>query len=302
MNVRRFPAVVFTIISLVLFGTVTQQHAQDQKPADANPPVGPKESTPKSSPAAFPFDLAALSEFGSLELERKLVKGAPFSATLMIEVVQNLADGTSATRTVVSQIYRDGEGRTRVDRMAETHGPAGPVSNGPLITIINDPVGGFSYVLDARTNIARRTMFVPQFESALNDGSIQTGGVVRARPLNSQVLPMPDANEKGEMPQHTGLAPSSYNAKRDSLGPREIEGITTEGTRIAMTIPAGAMRNEKEVKIVAERWFSPALKTVILIEHSDSRFGKSTYRLTDIKSGEPLPGFFTVPSAYQIRE
>lgn len=304
MNVRQLPAVVFSIISLVLFGTVTQQYAQDKKPEDANPPVGPKELSTKSSPAAFPLDLPALPDFGSLEFERKLVKGAPFSATLMIEVVQNLADGTSATRTVVSQIYRDGEGRTRVDQMAETHGAAVPVSDGRLITVINDSVAGFSYVLDPRTNVARRTMFVPRLESASNDASIQTGGVVPTRPgpLNSQFLPLPAANETGQQLQATAIAPSSSNVKRDYLGPREIEGITTEGTRIAMTIPAGAMRNEKAVEIVAERWYSPALKTVILIEQSDSRSGKSIYRLTNIKSGEPLPGFFTVPSAYKIRE
>jgi hypothetical protein len=304
MSVRRFPTVVFAIISLVLFGTVTQKYAQDQKPPDANPPVGPKESITKSSPTASPFDQAALSDSGSLEFERKLVKGAPFSGTLMAEEVQNLADGTSATRTAVSQIYRDGEGRTRLDRMAETHGATAPVSDGPLITTINDPVAGFSYVLDSRTNVARRTMFVPQFESAPNDGSIQTSGVVstRERPLNTQVLPLPAANEIGQKPQDSAVAPSSYNVKRESLGHREIEGITAQGTRIAMTIPPGALRNEKAVVIVAERWYSPALKTVILIEQSDSRSGTSAYRLTNIKSGEPLPGYFRVPSAYKIRE
>jgi hypothetical protein len=305
MSVRRLPTViVFAFINLVLFGTAIQQHAQNQKPADANAPVGPKESTTNSSPTASPFDRAALSDFGSLEFERKLVKGAPFSATLTIEVMQNLADGISATRTAVSQIYRDGEGRTRLDRMAEAHGATAPVSDRPLITTINDPVAGFSYVLDPGTNVARRTMFVSQFESASNDGSNQTGGVVstRQRTLNSQVLPLPAANEMGQNLQHTAVAPYQYNLKRDSLGQRKIEGITAEGTRIAMTIPAGAMRNEKAVEIVAERWYSPTLKTVILIEHSDSGSGKSTYRLTNIKSGELLPSFFAVPSAYKIRE
>jgi hypothetical protein len=182
---------VFAFINLVLFGTAIRQHAQNQKPAGANPLVGPKESITKSSPTSSPFDLAALSDFGSLEFERKLVKGAPFSGTLMVEQVQNLADGTSATRTAVSQIYRDGQGRTRLDRMAETHGATARVSDRPLITTINDPVAGFSYVLDPRTNVARRTMFVPQSEPASHDGSIQTGGVVstRERPLNKGTEP-----------------------------------------------------------------------------------------------------------------
>jgi hypothetical protein len=305
MSVRRIPTViVVAIISLVMIGTAIQQYAQNQKPADANAPVGRKESTTNSSPTASPFDHAALSDFGSLEFERKLVKGAPFSGTLMVEQVQIYADGTSTTRTAVSQIYRDGEGRTRLDRMAETHGATAPVSDRPLITTINDPVAGFSYVLDPRTNVARRSVFVARGEPGANGKLIGIASITptKQRTLNSQILPLPAANEMGKSLQPTAVAPSSSNVKRDSLGHREIEGITAEGTRIAMTIPAGAMRNEKAVEIVAERWYSPTLKTVILIEHSDSRSGKSTYRLTDIKSGDLLPSFFAVPSAYKIRE
>lgn len=69
-----------------------------------------------------------------------------------------------------------------------------------------------------------------------------------------------------------------------------------------MTIPRDAMKNAKQIEIVAERWYSSALKTVILIEQSDSRFGKSVYRLTDLKTGEPSPSLFVVPSDYKIRQ
>jgi hypothetical protein len=49
----KYQTVIFVaIISLVLIGTDVQQHAQDQNPADANPPIAPKESITNSSPTA----------------------------------------------------------------------------------------------------------------------------------------------------------------------------------------------------------------------------------------------------------
>lgn len=77
---------------------------------------------------------------------------------------------------------------------------------------------------------------------------------------------------------------SAFNEpKRESLGEREIEGVTAEGTRITMTIAAGSIGNEHPLETVVESWYSAELKTVLLIERSDPRFGKSVFRLTGIQ-------------------
>src|SRR5262245_40396891 len=53
---------------------------------------------------------------------RKLVKGAPYSATATTETVQTLGDGNQIIRKNESKIYRDSEGRTRVEMTLETIG------------------------------------------------------------------------------------------------------------------------------------------------------------------------------------
>src|SRR5574341_2035935 len=45
--------------------------------------------------------------------EGKLVKGAPYSAEAITEVVQALADGNRIVRKISARVYRDGSGRTR---------------------------------------------------------------------------------------------------------------------------------------------------------------------------------------------
>jgi hypothetical protein len=68
----------------------------------------------------------------------KVVKGAPYSAEVVTEANQALADGNVISRTSRGAIYRDGEGRTR----QETAG------DGKARTIfINDPVEGRNLVL-----------------------------------------------------------------------------------------------------------------------------------------------------------
>src|ERR1035441_8876271 len=45
-----------------------------------------------------------------------VVKGAPFSADLVTETTQALADGNHIHQTSTSRLYRDAEGRTRRDQ------------------------------------------------------------------------------------------------------------------------------------------------------------------------------------------
>ena len=86
----------------------------------------------------------------------------------------------------------------------------------------------------------------------------------------------------------------------EDLGQQFMEGVTVEGTRTTMTIPAGHIGNELPIKIVSERWFSPDLKVLVMSRQSDPRFGETTYRLTNITRGEPAPELFEVPADYQV--
>lgn len=75
------------------------------------------------------------SEMGS----SRLVKGAPYSADAVSESTQTLMDGNKITRRSVQRLARDGEGRTRIERLRSD----GTVES----VVINDVVAGKRYWL-----------------------------------------------------------------------------------------------------------------------------------------------------------
>jgi hypothetical protein len=88
----------------------------------------------------------------------------------------------------------------------------------------------------------------------------------------------------------------------ENLGTQTVEGVEATGTRTTVTIPAGAIGNERAISIVSERWFSPELRVVVSSTHRDPRFGETSYRLGGIVRGEPDKSLFEVPSDYTVRQ
>ena len=82
-----------------------------------------------------------------VEMEGKVVTGAPYSAQAVTETTQILADGNRITRKSSSLIARDSQGRTRREQNLSTVGPwASPETNN--IVFINDPVANTRYTLE----------------------------------------------------------------------------------------------------------------------------------------------------------
>ena len=76
--------------------------------------------------------------------------------------------------------------------------------------------------------------------------------------------------------------------------------MKADGTQTTHTIPAGSIGNERPIVITSERWFSPELQLVVMARTSDPRSGETTYRLTNVKRGEPPADLFKVPSDYRM--
>jgi hypothetical protein len=68
----------------------------------------------------------------------KIVKGAPYSAEVITEMNQPLADGNVISKKTSGRVYRDGEGRSRQESGAP----------GETSVYINDPVAGHYVVLN----------------------------------------------------------------------------------------------------------------------------------------------------------
>jgi hypothetical protein len=65
-----------------------------------------------------------------------------------------------------------------------------------------------------------------------------------------------------------------------------------------MTIPKGQIGNDREIKVVTERWVSNDLQMTIKSSNSDPRFGDTTYQLTGIVEREPDASLFQIPPGY----
>ncbi|HXU08673.1 MAG TPA: hypothetical protein VN743_06720 [Blastocatellia bacterium] len=251
-----------------------------------------------------------------MSFDGKMVKGAPYSAQAITEMIQTLADGNRIVRRSNASVYRDSEGRTRREQSINGVG-AFAASGEPQQTIfINDPVAEVNYILDTKNRTARKMDLnmvgfsmgrkkiaeakarteekTTDAQHAEHSVEIARGGTFEMR------VPGPGGIGFGPSMERTAL--NSKNAKKESLGKQNIEGVEAEGTRYTITIAAGEIGNEAPISIVSETWYSSELQTVVMSKHSDPRMGENTYRLTNINRSEPPHALFELPSDYTIKE
>ena len=215
----------------------------------------------------------------------KPVTGAPYSAEISTEIVQQLADGNRIERRSTSSVARDGQGRVRREQQVTAIGPILPAGSPQLVTI-NDPVAKTHYSLDAERKVAIQMpmLFTARVEAP-------AGRTFVARTETREFVATPPL-----------VSAYATDPRTEMLGTKEIEGVAAEGTRVTVAIPAGAIGNQAPIEIVNERWYSPELQTVVYSRRSDPRFGETTYRLTNIVRAEPPAELFQVPPDFTVEE
>jgi hypothetical protein len=230
----------------------------------------------------------------------RVVKNAPFSAELVTETSQTLADGNRIKQTNTVRMYRDSEGRTRREQALNNLGGLAPNSNLPQVVFIHDPVAGTDLALNPSNRTATRSVR-PQ----RGDGPSprMAGGQSRGpNPMMRGNNPAPDATGNNTGPQPRDMRRNNRNIKSEALGRQVIEGVQADGTRTTMTIPAGEIGNEQPIQIVSERWYSPDLQMVVLSKRSDPRSGETVVRMTNLSRAEPPRTMFDVPADYKVSD
>jgi hypothetical protein len=191
---------------------------------------------------------------------------------------------------------------------------------------INDPVAGVSYSLDPRTRTADKIVTAPKKLPAGASGII-IDGQTKTFMINGQTVTQAEyealmekkrkaqeelATQRKEAPNDPDLKKKlealqagktdAGQRKTESLGTQTIEGVTAEGTRATLTIPAGEIGNTLPLEIVDETWYSPELQITLMTRHRDPRSGETTYRLTNISRSEPDRSLFEIPADHTVRE
>jgi hypothetical protein len=214
--------------------------------------------------------VSVLSELNQPLLNR------PFSATATVHVTHTLEDGIHIDQTTTAVMYRDAQGRQR------TEGD-GSVS-------IVDPVAQAGMTLDT----ARRIAIVRSVS-----GFVPTPEILPVRAFSET------AQTKTGRPAMTpGGVPVPRQITTENLGSQTINGVLCYGGRKTITIPAGAIANDREIKSITETWTSADLHILVRSIDSDPRSGTSTYELTNIIRAAPDPALFLmdVPAGYTERQ
>jgi hypothetical protein len=113
------------------------------------------------------------------------------------------------------------------------------------------------------------------------------------------VVTIAAAAHRSSTSSHSGQAmPKPGGPITEDLTPQFLDGVYVKGARVTTTIPSGAIGNDRDLKVVNERWYSDDLKLLLKSSNSDPRFGVTTYELTDISQSSPDPALFQIPAGY----
>lgn len=278
------------------------------------------------------FDPAAFAGIG-MRFSNRPVKNLPFTAEVITEHVQNLADGNQVAHKTTGLTFRDSAGRTR----QEMRDAKGEVRN---ITI-HDVVSGATYILNPREKTATQIAPNKQLNAAAAEAArarieaLRKEGKLPEMKERREII-IRHSGEQGEdvkieMNKAEGmkiegrhnllLAPgggiqvqlgalagafgdgkwASKSTTKD-LGTRDFDGLKAEGKVRSYEIPAGEVGNRNPIVVSNEFWYSPELQVTVMTKHSDPRTGDNIYRLGSIRREEPAAALFTVPSDYTVKD
>ena len=204
----------------------------------------------------------------------RLVTGAPYSALGTSQTVTTLPDGNRVVRQNTIRLWRDSSGRTRSEFSLSSIGGPTPLEVNATVTVIDDP------------STRERHMLQP-------DGRVVTVPIAPCRVLASNE---PDLTVGPPRPAGLPLKVSPPV----KLGERQLDGETVAGSRVEATIPAGAVGNDRPIKMSAEQWYGKDLQVVVEATYRDPRTGETRYKLREIRRNEPDASLFEVPAPGQI--
>ena len=201
--------------------------------------------------------------------------GAPFTLTLQTEWVKTLYDGGTITSANQRRIARDSSGRIYQERWFLV--PKNGKVESEMTTI---------QIADPNTHTLYNCFMLQQpKQCVLSNYAPSTSAVYR------EASPPP-----GDLKDGMGTA------LHEDLGKQFIEGLETTGTRDSIIYNPGVFGNDRKVSVEHEFWYSAQLGINLLSIRSDPRFGKQTFRATNVILSEPDPKLFELPEGFQVQD
>lgn len=199
---------------------------------------------------------------------------SPFFATLATEAVKYGADGGTMTFANERHIARNGEGRIYEERWLLV--PKGSKVKSSMNWIqLADPKQRTLYNCSPRRHVCDLLVYDPA--SDLSAASLRKGST------------------------HTVNNGDGSDIWED-LGTRSILGIETQGVRETTVTNVGVLGNDQPLNSTSEYWHSQQLGLNLLSIRSSPFFGKQTFTITELTSGEPDAKLFELPAGYVVND
>jgi hypothetical protein len=221
-------------------------------------------------------------------LNGEVVTEAPFSAEATTTITQVLGDGTRIEQTTNARFFRDRAGRVRREQTIIGLGAVNGGGNAETIIVDPDPGDGTAYTLDPATRTARRVPRVT-FSTVTATGGLRISSGAGTFFLNGSPAVAV-----------AGRGTRTADARAETLGTRQFDGVKAVGTKSTITIPTGQIGNDRPIEISDERWESQELRMLVYSRNSDPRTGVIEYRLSNINRSEPPADLFTIPPGYTV--
>lgn len=285
---------------------------------------------------SFGSGVTGFSQFNLMMASTKPIKNAPYTAEVISEFQQKLADGNVISNKTISYSARDAVGRVR-EEYVDTKGETKQI-------FISDPESG-RLIINPRAKTVMKFGELPKkaeggvvaMKAKSKDGeevielhlTSGEGKSVGKHMIIHQSGAQNDLGKTGDMKKHvtvdvrgneamfssetlngSALDPAikhlftdeRWASKRQtkSIGSRFIEGIKVDGKLVSYEIPAGAIGNAQAINVTDETWVSPELEITLYSKHSDPRSGDRIYRLNNVKRVDSDAAVFAAPADYKI--
>jgi hypothetical protein len=230
--------------------------------------------------------------------EMQTVAGAAYSADQATTTTQVLQDGNRIVHTSTAKIYRDAQGRTRVEHTLGSIGPVGSEQPHTMI-MINDPVAKVQFHLEPQTHSAFKASSV-ELGPATKKHQAEATAMSGVRTSTNVAFGSGGGEGGPGMVFFKSTLPGEVKKTTDDLGKQTMEGLQVTGTRTTITIPPGGEGNEQPMQIVDEQWYSPDLHTNIKTVHTDPRMGQTVFTVTNVSRANPDASLFKIPAGYEV--
>jgi hypothetical protein len=290
---------IFLVCAFLLAGSAAAQESAPREkvrsftftqeaPTTVMPPgfnmMFQREKMPDGEISFFSAEMAGAGE---------VVTAAPYSATAITESTQILGDGNRIVNKTSSFVARDSQGRTRRETVLNRIGPLQVDS--PKLVFINDPTSHTQYIVTPGGNATKVVRDEATWSVGPDIINLNLRGAGERGLKEKMIVRAQGTSERRKESE------GAEQVKHEDLGTQTIEGVSAEGKRETVTIPAGQIGNDRAIDIVSETWYSPELHTMVLRKHSDPRVGETVFRLTEIKRSEPDASLFQTPAGAKIK-